>query len=242
VPLPLQRKLSHLSVFARGLLPSAKQEPGLPPSLRDMLSDAYDGTAPTVTLRMLREANLEGAGNDWTWRENQAVPPHKFEVGDLGYIPAQTSEEQEVTPKGLGNCFVKLCNILQDDPSYFNVVFESNATQWDWDAKQHRREVVQGYEAGLGKVMGWPVAVLPGRRMDVQVEHVMKLRRAGDAWKWLLEHGNEIGRKYKVRPEELILSGSHNTTAACDPTNNYVQLPAPAQAKTLPSQTGFTRR
>lgn len=198
----MQRKLSHLAVFARALLPREKQSPKLSGEVEALITDEYDGR-PTLPLRILRRAALDGAGGEGEphcWRENQGVPAHKFAPGDLGYLPAGES---------LGTSFVRLCNVLEEGlvrPDEMPLIHDSFGNQWDWDdSASHRRHDMQKYDMPGGAAC-WPLGVLPGQQMDCQVEHTARLTKVAHGWRFLLEHGKALGARFGVLPEELILS------------------------------------
>jgi hypothetical protein len=143
VPLALQRKFSHLAVFARSLLPpEGGASPALPAAAAALLADnSFDGSRPTLALRAVRAA----ARAEHAWCENQGVPPHKFAVGDLGHVPRGAA---------LGERFVKLCNVFgleqgQAVPAAaFPVVKEQDAYMWCWKDAFNKRQDVQGFPMG----------------------------------------------------------------------------------------------
>lgn len=202
VSLEMQRKLSHLAVFACALLPRETQPPQLAAEVDAFITDDYDGR-PTIPLPALRKAILAGAGgapDAHCWRENQGIPAYKFLPGDLGHLPNGGS---------MGTDFVKLCNILDEglvQPEELELVRDARGTQWDWDDPVGmRRQELPKYDLPGGGAC-WPVGVLPGQQIDCQVEHTTRVKRVRDGWKVLLEHGRALGERYRVPPEELILS------------------------------------
>jgi hypothetical protein len=155
--LPLQRKLSHLAVFARGLLPSGDDTPpGLAPTVQVLISDeTYDGARhPTLPLPVIRSAVLSGGASGHhrahAWRENQAIPAHKFKVGDLGYV---------VPGSMIGEGFVKLCNVVDEGLVKFDLAVESFATKWDWKDMHGGQQKAHGFTMGPN-VMGWVLILL----------------------------------------------------------------------------------
>jgi hypothetical protein len=141
VPLALQRKLSHLAVFARGLLPAEDAAPALLPAVDTLLADeSYDGSRPTLPLASIRTTILSqdlASVIANTWMENQGIPAYKFSIGDLGYVPAG---------KKLGNGFIKLCNVVEDGLVKFELVQEAYATKYD--SADTRAEEIQGFPMG----------------------------------------------------------------------------------------------
>jgi hypothetical protein len=180
MPLALQRKLSHLAVFVRGLLPPEDGPPVLSPEVARLISDEhYDGSRSTLPLPTLRTAVLSGGnlgpGQAYSWNENQAVPPWKFRVGDLGIVdrkkrpeggdgdeqPSVPDEQENVGDRGgdasedeeaekvyIGKQFVKLCNVLDDGTVHFDIASDAWCQQWDWQNLATSREDVQGFPMG----------------------------------------------------------------------------------------------
>jgi hypothetical protein len=150
VTLALQRKLSHLAVFARGLLPDEEVPPALAPHIEALISDdTYDGSRPTLPLANIRTAVLSGGATGsilaHSWHENQGIPAYKFSVGDLGYV---------APGKDIGEGFVKLCNVIDDGMVKFDLVMESYTSKFDFKDMRSGHQEVQGFPMG-SNVMGY---------------------------------------------------------------------------------------
>lgn len=54
-------------------------------------------------------------------------------------------------------------------------------------------------------VFRWPVILPPGANLQLMIVHEDFVDPANVAWKFLLENGSELSKKYKIPPEDLIL-------------------------------------
>jgi hypothetical protein len=134
-PLAFQRRIANLGVFIRALLPAGDAPAALPSATESLLAitDSHPGS---LTLPLIRQSMQ----HTHCWRENQAVPPHEFRVGDLGVV-------RDVSA-GLGGGFEKFCNVIEDGLVSFDTAKEAFATRWSWKDFPMRREEMQPFPMG----------------------------------------------------------------------------------------------
>jgi hypothetical protein len=142
-PLAFQRKLSHLAVFARALLPPPDTPPALGAHARALLDS--DGAPSLAALR----AAAPGAH---VWRENQGVRAHALAPGDVGRVARGAT---------LGDGFEKLGNVLEEGLVDWETEREVWCKKSDFQAGG-RWEEVQGFPMGPD-VMGCATAMDAGR-------------------------------------------------------------------------------
>jgi hypothetical protein len=100
----------------------------LAPRVESLLGDGVEeGFGPS--LRQIRMSNLNSRSHDHSWSE-RTVPPHKFSVGDMGYIPMGKDFESFKTLKTVP----------------FSVKKRAWGDQWCWEHVPIRREPLQSYE------------------------------------------------------------------------------------------------
>lgn len=110
-----QKKINHLAVLLKALLPSTSDASAAATSLKTVLQDENiededeDGDEETehknesLNLRRIRIAALDLDVLQYTWRNNN-VKAHQYAVGDLGYIPEGDDPDN----------FTVLCNVLRN--------------------------------------------------------------------------------------------------------------------------------
>ncbi|KAH7882155.1 hypothetical protein F5I97DRAFT_1817508 [Phlebopus sp. FC_14] len=195
----MQKKVNHLVTLARALLPSGSRSPELAPELQRFIDD-NDFEAPSITLRQVRDLTFDTDGHNHSWYERN-VPAGKFSVGDLGYLP----------PGKGWDSFVRLLNVANDGLVKLQTSSKSIGEHWCWEEVPIRRQPLQAFEMP-GNINGWPVAVPSYKQIDVAVIHETFMSVVKDAWRYLLENGNELAREAGVKPEDLILvthAGTH---------------------------------
>lgn len=211
-----KRKLDHIVSLAKGFLPADNDPPQLNPRVRSLLGDDDDEVL-TLSLRQIRNSNLEANAHTHTWAA-RTVPSHKFSVGDLGYITSGGDEFKD---------FVLICNILRDGSASFPLKSFAYGEQWCWKDFPMRRQQIHGYElpwnvsgcvlicvssfCELTGLNSWPVAVAPQQQIDVAVTHSSEFESISDAWRWLLDNSKRLAKEVNVNPDDLILS----TLAPC---------------------------
>lgn len=132
-----QEKLSHLAVLARALLPDDANASEITSRLTEILDeDEDDDVRLSLPLQQIRLAALSSKNHEQTWRHG-SVPPFKYSVGDLGYIP----EGQDFSS------FRLLQNVVKDGLVSFEVL--SNAIGWQgaWQNGFRERHDLQPFPA-----------------------------------------------------------------------------------------------
>ncbi|KAJ7141866.1 hypothetical protein C8R43DRAFT_584498 [Mycena crocata] len=194
-------KLTQLTALVCGLLPSGSNPPGLPSQLRSLL-DGNDPYTISLSLRQLRMLSIEDNTHGYVWQKGSSIPPHKFHVGDFGYIP--TGEDW--------NTFVVLGNILRDGLAALGVENKTSGVQWCWKDRPMRRSDLESFNLTQENVKCWPVAVPPGEQIDCQIVHQSALTKIQEAWQFLLNNAVSLGRKWNVAPESIILITQEGTS------------------------------
>ncbi|KAL7278617.1 hypothetical protein ACG7TL_007618 [Trametes sanguinea] len=194
-----QRKISHLTMIARTLLPDSENLDVVKKRLRDVLTaeDEEDEEAEmsSISLRQLRMAALANGMVQQAWHRN-TVPPNKYAVGDLGYLPPGSNDWSD---------FVFCCNIYQDGSVNADIESRVAGMQGSWikGGGYDRQELTPfDYPGGIS---GWPVVVLPEADFTLHIDHEVVTTQISVAWNYLLENGRSLAAQYGVGPEELIL-------------------------------------
>lgn len=139
------RKLNHLVTLVRGLLPGAQDQPVLSLRVKSLLegSENDDGDAgdelnnqPKLNLKQLRISNIEAGAHGHEWKENGGIPPHKFAVGDFGYIPAGRNFSD----------FVALGNVIEDGLEKLTIEHHTSGVQWCWNDMPIRHTSMEAYD------------------------------------------------------------------------------------------------
>jgi len=199
------RRISHLVTLTQGLLPADKAPINLSPRVKALIGDNDDDDddrtnyfgskhRPKLDLRQLRLSNIEAHTHDHTWRENGGIQPHKFSVGDFGYIaPGKNFKD-----------FVILGNVLKEGLAKFEIQSHASGGQWSWKDFPIRRVPMDPFTLP-GDVTCWTMAVPPNAEIDCQVSHWSAVAHVADAWRFLLLHGKDLAAEHNVKPEEVML-------------------------------------
>ncbi|OSD03676.1 hypothetical protein PYCCODRAFT_1444280 [Trametes coccinea BRFM310] len=194
-----QRKISHLTMIARTLLPDSENMNVVKKRLQDVLTTEDDedeeAEVVSISLRQLRMAALANGMIQHAWHRN-TVPPNKFAVGDLGYLPPGSIDWSE---------FVLCCNVYHDDSMNADIESRAAGMQGSWikGGGYDRQELTPfDYPGGIS---GWPVVVLPEADFTLHINHEDATTQTSVAWNYLLENGRSLAAQYGVGPEELIL-------------------------------------
>ncbi|EIW56653.1 uncharacterized protein TRAVEDRAFT_49473 [Trametes versicolor FP-101664 SS1] len=194
-----QRKVNHLTMLARALLPDSDNLEVVKKRLQSVLrvTEEEDEEAEVLplTLRQIRKAAFAADVHNQSWFRNN-IPPHKFSVGDLGYVPKGGADDWAD--------FVVCCNVLEDGLAKFETSNSATGKQGMWANRGYERQDIPPFELP-GGVHGWPVAVLPEAELDIYVVGETLTERVNQAWDCLLDAGRALAKKHGVAPEELIL-------------------------------------
>ncbi|KDQ54502.1 hypothetical protein JAAARDRAFT_209229 [Jaapia argillacea MUCL 33604] len=185
-----EEKTNHVNALARALLPSASSPPTLSSQVQALLGEDDDDM---LSLRKIRMSSIRLDTHQHQWSVN-IVPPHKFSLGDLGYIP----------PGEDFTSFVTLHNVLKEGMASFDVAQDASGTQWNWKEISMGREQLQAFDLPF-EVKGWMMQLPPHAQIELQIIHEAYLSHVKDAWKFLLDNGRKLAKAHNIRPEELIL-------------------------------------
>ncbi|KAJ7279106.1 hypothetical protein C8J57DRAFT_1502930 [Mycena rebaudengoi] len=186
-------KLTHVTTLLRGLLPSTV--PGLPLRVKSALSADFNlDSTSSLSLQQLRMLSIEANAHSHVWQKNSSIPPHKFSVGDIGYIPPGSDWES----------FCLLENVIDKGLASLAVEKKASGVQWCWMDGSVGNSVLHSFDLP-GSVKCWPVAVAPGAQMDCQIVHEAVVEDTIAAWKFLLDNAAALAQKWSVPPESLIL-------------------------------------
>ncbi|KAI0351618.1 hypothetical protein OH77DRAFT_1429437 [Trametes cingulata] len=193
-----QVKISHLAVLARALLPGTDDLEVVKKRLQRVVSaeDEEDEEAEPahMSLRQIRKAAFAAELEHEPWHRN-TVPPHKFSVGDLGYLPQSCDD---------WNDFVVLCNVLQEGTFNLDTFNHATGRQGTWANHFYERQDITPFELP-GGINAWPVVVPPEAEHDVYVFQETVASRLNQAWSYLLNAGTALAQHHNVKPEQLIL-------------------------------------
>ncbi|RDX41179.1 hypothetical protein OH76DRAFT_1489711 [Lentinus brumalis] len=200
----MQRKVNHLTILARALLPSSEDITSVQGRLQKLLGSLDDegglSEIPLMTLRQIRKAAIAADAHQQAWFENTGIPPHRFRVGDLGYLPKRDETEGKDWTK-----FVVLCNVLEEGLAKLDVSNARTGSKSSWQpGGSHVREDLAPYELP-GGLHGWAVVVPPEAEYNIEIVHTKEVSRVHDAWDYLLDVGKAVAETHDVKPEELIL-------------------------------------
>lgn len=143
----VQRKVNHLTILARALLPSGDNIATVQERLHKFLSsideddDEEPAEVPLMSLRQIRKAAFAANVHQQSWFENENIKPHKFRVGDLGYLP-----KREGTGEKNWDEFVVLCNVLQEGIASLEITSTTEGKQGGWQNGVHRWDDMDPYE------------------------------------------------------------------------------------------------
>ncbi|KAH9893932.1 hypothetical protein C8Q73DRAFT_774184 [Cubamyces lactineus] len=194
-----QRKLSHLVLLARTLLPGSDNLTVVKERIQRVLcaedeEDEEADVSTTLTLRQIRKAAFAVDAPHQAWHRN-TVPPSKYSIGDLGYLPKGSDDWED---------FVVCCNVFQDNS--FNCATSNHVTgrQGQWVNRIYQQQDMSPFELP-GDINGWSVVVTPELECDIYVIHEKMVVQVNAAWDYLLDNGCTLAKQYGVAPEELIL-------------------------------------
>ncbi|KAJ8482575.1 hypothetical protein ONZ51_g5267 [Trametes cubensis] len=193
-----QRKLSHLVVLARALLPESDNLTVVKERVQRVLcaedEEDEEADASSMTLRQIRKAAFAVGAQQQAWFRN-TVPPSKYSVGDLGYLPKGSDDWDD---------FVVCCNVFHDNG--FDCTTSSHVTgrQGAWVNRIYQQQDMSPFELP-GDINGWSVVVTPESESDIYIIHEMMMSQVNAAWNFLLDSGRSLAKQYGVAPEELIL-------------------------------------
>lgn len=148
-PVEMQRKVNHLTILARAILPSADDISTVHDRLHRLLgtidSEFEDGEEeplelPPMSLRQIRQAAISINVHQASWFENNGIVPHKFTVGDIGYIPKAKGEENDWSK------FVLIGNVLTEGLAKLEVSNVTEGKQGGWQDRIHRWETLTPFE------------------------------------------------------------------------------------------------
>ena len=169
-----------------------------------------------MTLRQIRKAAFAADAHQQAWSANRGIPPHKFRVGDLGYLPKGTDADG----KDWGN-FVVLCNILEEGLAKLDMSDATDGSKGSWLNGHHVQENLTPYNLPDGlygyvsrphqtaivlNASRWAVVVPPEAEYHIEIVHMKECSRVNDAWDYLLDVGKAMAETHDVKPEDLILS------------------------------------
>lgn len=165
VPPEVQRKINHLVTLAQGLLPCGSDPPALSAHLQELIEDASENST-ALTLRKVRNLTLDANQHGHSWSE-RTIPPHKFFVGDLGYIPPGKGFES----------FVTLRNVMKEGAAQFELESKASADHWCWAQVPIRRQPLDAYTLP-DDISGYVTTSLPSSG-TVRVNANMILKMGG---------------------------------------------------------------
>ncbi|PIL25894.1 hypothetical protein GSI_11647 [Ganoderma sinense ZZ0214-1] len=202
----MQRKINHLTVLARAILPSTDDISTVHERLHKLLG-TIDGDLdeeeeplelPPMSLRQIRQAAISINVHQASWFESSGIAPHKFSVGDIGYIPKDEDEKSDWSK------FVLIGNVLTEGLAKLEVSSTTNGKQSGWRDRIHQSADLASFELP-GGIHGWTAVVPPEAEYTIDIVHVREMVRVHDAWGYLLDAGKEMARKHGIQPEDLIL-------------------------------------
>ncbi|OBZ74650.1 hypothetical protein A0H81_05439 [Grifola frondosa] len=192
-----QRKVNHLAVLAKALLPNSDDLSLVSSRLQSILGgdeegdeiDDYAHPASPLTLRQIRLAAFDAHTHQYAWSQN-IVPAYKYAVGDIAYVPSGV----------VSGSFTVLCNVS----AQFEIAEGATGTQGAWAGGFFERHELQPFEYP-GGIRGWTVVVPVGTQHNVTVVHEHYVPAVHEAWRFLLENGRALAKTHNVEPQDLIL-------------------------------------
>ena len=153
-----QRKVHHLTMIARASLPGSDDVALVQQRLHKLLDSLddegdddeedldsalilSDKDAPLSSLRQIRKAAMAAGAHQQTWFANDGIAPHRFAVGDIGYLPKTSSNGE----KGWED-FVVLCNLFDEGLANMETKHEVNGKQGGWQGGPHRWDDLPAFE------------------------------------------------------------------------------------------------
>ncbi|KAI1790577.1 hypothetical protein LXA43DRAFT_890846 [Ganoderma leucocontextum] len=206
ISIEMQRKINHLTILARAILPSADDISTVHERLHKLLGtidsefeeEEEPHELPPMSLRQIRQAAISINVHQASWFENNGIVPHKFSVGDLGYIRRTEDGENDWSK------FVLIGNVLTEGLANLEVSSVTEGKQGGWQDRVHRWDTLAAFELP-GGVHGWTVVVPLEAEYTINVVHAKEMVRVHDAWGYLLNAGRDMAHKHGIQPEDLIL-------------------------------------
>lgn len=200
----MQMKAAHLGMLMRSIFPGEADANIVHARLKALLHEQDDEEeeeddwvgVSKVTLAQIRRAAIAANGHDFSWHKSNIVP-HRFSIGDVGYLPSDSEGP-------FSDSFVVVGNVLKQNMVDIEVVPNTFGEQAAWDGGFRKKQTLQPFQLPYS-VYGWPVVATPGTKQELRVVHESFMKSTGGAWKVLLDKGAMIAHKSGVKPEELIL-------------------------------------
>ena len=143
----MQRKVNQLTILARAILPSLDNLSNVRERLHKLLGtidEEYEEEEPLelppMSLRQVRRAAVSMNAHEATWYENNGIAPHKFSVGDVGYIPKDDGKEMDWSK------FIVIGNVLTEGMAKLEVRSTAEAHQGGWQDRVHRWDNLTSFE------------------------------------------------------------------------------------------------
>ena len=131
-------KVAHLVSLA-GCLLSPSKSSSTAPLLTKLLGNdddpEYLNDGPKITMKELRQLALQAGTHKFFWTEISGIPPHKFVVGDFGYVPKD---------KAFAN-FVKLGNMYSDKLANIIISAHTYGSQFCWEDRPIQHVEMQSF-------------------------------------------------------------------------------------------------
>lgn len=141
-----------------------------------------------LTLRQIRKAAFAADAHQQAWFRNN-IPLHKFEVGDLGYIPKGGEGWTD---------FIVCCNVLEDGLVKFETTSVATGHRGLWVNQTYERQPLSSFELpgqvhGYGsssplssnladkRTFRWSIVVPPETEFDVHIINETLTTRANQA-------------------------------------------------------------
>ncbi|KIL57627.1 hypothetical protein M378DRAFT_112740 [Amanita muscaria Koide BX008] len=204
-------RVAHLVSLAKGLLSVAKSSslPLIAGLLEDDESNDFDDfdEGPKINMKRLREICTQAGVHNFYWTEMSSIPPHKFAVGDYGFVPKKKHFAE----------FSKLGNIYTDGVANQPITANAQGSQFCWEDRPIQHVEIENF-CLPGDVHCWPISVPRGAQIDCQIDHSERMNDVNEAWKILSNHAKLLAGKFSIAPEDLIL-----ITAAGKNQNFYIR-------------------
>ncbi|KAF8622817.1 hypothetical protein AX15_006738 [Amanita polypyramis BW_CC] len=189
-------KIAHLISLARGLFSPAGSSSTVPVATKLLENDddlEYFNDGPKITMKELRRLALEAGIHKFSWTEMSGIPPHKFTVGDFGYVP----KDKAFTD------FIKFGNIYSDGLANIPISARTYGSQFCWEDRPIQHVEMQNFCSSDG-VYCWPISIPFGAQIDCQIEHSER-GDVTEAWDFLTKHAKQLAEKFNIAAEDLIL-------------------------------------
>ncbi|KAI0688494.1 hypothetical protein BC835DRAFT_1419088 [Cytidiella melzeri] len=190
----MQRKVNHLGLIVRSVLPSGNDEcHEASARLQELLDDDEDEEAEPLSLPMIRMAAIRARTHGHSWNHN-FVPAYMFKLGDVGYVP----------PGEQIKSFVRIANVLDEGLVDLDLTTHATGRKIHFDFGRFDQQDLQPFLLP-GDVYSWPLVIEAGSRQNVNLVHEEAVRYVSDAWKTLLHRAPELALAHGVKPQDLML-------------------------------------